>query len=86
MHYTKPALSFEQQAQRLIDRGLIVPDKSSLAEELIHECECAPRKVATFFNRQLSGFCRFGGLGRLRRGDGGVSLTPTRKIFANDME
>jgi abortive infection bacteriophage resistance protein len=34
MNYTKPALSFEQQAQRLIDRGLIVPDKASLVERL----------------------------------------------------
>jgi len=30
MRYTKPALTFEQQAQRLIDRGLIVSDKKTL--------------------------------------------------------
>lgn len=30
MKYNKPALSFEQQAQRLIDRGLIVRDKATL--------------------------------------------------------
>ena len=32
VRYTKPALSFEQQAQRLIDRGLIVQDKAALVE------------------------------------------------------
>jgi abortive infection bacteriophage resistance protein len=32
MKYTKLALSFEQQAQRLIDRGLIVEDKSKLVQ------------------------------------------------------
>ena len=32
MRYTKPALSFEQQAQRLIDRGLIVKDKTMLVK------------------------------------------------------
>ncbi len=30
MNYTKPPLSFELQAQRLLDRGLIVPDKNAL--------------------------------------------------------
>jgi len=30
MYYTKPALSFEEQAQRLLDRGLIVNDKQFL--------------------------------------------------------
>lgn len=30
MHYTKPALSFEEQAQRLIDRGLIVSNRQFL--------------------------------------------------------
>ncbi len=30
MEYTKPALSFEQQAQRLLERGLIAPDKVAL--------------------------------------------------------
>jgi len=34
MKYTKLALSFEQQAQRLLDRGLIVPDKKSLTRHL----------------------------------------------------
>ncbi|HMN00389.1 MAG TPA: Abi family protein [Anaerolineales bacterium] len=34
MNYTKPALSFEQQAQRLIERGLIVPDKAALVSRL----------------------------------------------------
>ena len=34
MNYTKPALSFEQQAQRLIDRGLIAPDKTILVTHL----------------------------------------------------
>lgn len=34
MRYTKPALTFEQQAQRLIDRGLIVPDKAIVMEQL----------------------------------------------------
>lgn len=34
MRYIKPALSFEQQAQRLIDRGLIVKDKSDLIKHL----------------------------------------------------
>jgi abortive infection bacteriophage resistance protein len=34
MKYIKPALSFEQQAQLLIDRGLIVPDKKTLEEFL----------------------------------------------------
>jgi abortive infection bacteriophage resistance protein len=33
MRYTKPALSFEQQAQRLIDRGLIA-DKATLVAHL----------------------------------------------------
>lgn len=33
MIYTKPALSFNQQAQRLIDRGLIVPN-----EEILIQC------------------------------------------------
>jgi len=32
MRYTKPALSFEQQAQHLIDRGLIVKDKTILVK------------------------------------------------------
>jgi len=32
--YTKPALSFEQQAQRLLDRGLIAPDKDLLIKRL----------------------------------------------------
>jgi abortive infection bacteriophage resistance protein len=30
MHYTKPALPFEQQAQRLLDRGLLGVDKNTL--------------------------------------------------------
>jgi abortive infection bacteriophage resistance protein len=30
MKYIKPALSFEQQAQRLLDRGLIAPDRAVL--------------------------------------------------------
>lgn len=34
MKYTKPALSFEQQAQRLLDRGLIAPDKERLTQQL----------------------------------------------------
>jgi len=34
MKYAKPALSFEQQAQRLLDRGLITPDKESLTRHL----------------------------------------------------
>jgi len=34
MNYTKPALSFEQQAQRLLDRGLVVPGKATLVEHL----------------------------------------------------
>lgn len=34
MKYTKPALSFEQQAQRLLERGLIVPDKAILVKRL----------------------------------------------------
>jgi abortive infection bacteriophage resistance protein len=34
MEYTKPALSFEQQAERLIGRGLIVSDKSLLISRL----------------------------------------------------
>jgi abortive infection bacteriophage resistance protein len=34
MKYSKPALSFEQQAQQLIDRGLIVSDQDFLAEHL----------------------------------------------------
>lgn len=34
MKYTKPALSFEQQAQRLLDRGLISPDKETLVWHL----------------------------------------------------
>lgn len=34
MTYTKPALSFEQQAQRLLDRGLIAPGKDVLVSRL----------------------------------------------------
>lgn len=34
MNYTKPALSFEQQAQLLIDRGLLVPEKDELVGHL----------------------------------------------------
>jgi abortive infection bacteriophage resistance protein len=34
MKYTKPPLSFEQQAQRLLDRGLIAPDKGTLVQHL----------------------------------------------------
>ncbi len=34
MHYTKPALSFEQQAQRLLDRGLLNVDKKTLVSHL----------------------------------------------------
>ncbi len=34
MHYTKPALSFDQQAQRLIDRGMIVADRDLLVKRL----------------------------------------------------
>ncbi|RLD01563.1 MAG: DNA-binding protein [Chloroflexi bacterium] len=34
MKYTKPALSFEEQAQRLLDRGLIAPDKKALTKQL----------------------------------------------------
>lgn len=30
MNYTKPALPFEQQAQRLLDRGMIAPSKDAL--------------------------------------------------------
>jgi len=32
MKYTKPALSFEKQAQLLLDRGLIAPDKDVLVK------------------------------------------------------
>ncbi len=32
MNYTKPALSYDQQAQRLLDRGLIAPDKATLVK------------------------------------------------------
>lgn len=34
MKYTKPALSFEQQAQRLIDRGLVIQEKTELIRQL----------------------------------------------------
>ena len=34
MKYAKPSLSFEQQAQRLLDRGLIAPDKEILIQQL----------------------------------------------------
>ena len=34
MNYTKPALSFGEQAQRLLDRGMISPDKTTLIERL----------------------------------------------------
>jgi abortive infection bacteriophage resistance protein len=34
MHYTKPALSFEQQAQRLLDRGMLGADKNALVAHL----------------------------------------------------
>jgi abortive infection bacteriophage resistance protein len=34
MKYIKPALSFEQQAQLLIDRGLLVREKAELADHL----------------------------------------------------
>ncbi|MBE3143873.1 MAG: Abi family protein [Planctomycetes bacterium] len=34
MNYTKPALSFEQQAQRLLDRGLLGVDKKTLVGHL----------------------------------------------------
>lgn len=34
MHYTKPALSFEQQAQRLLDRGILGADKKTLVHYL----------------------------------------------------
>jgi len=34
MNYTKPALSFEQQAQRLLDRGLIASNKAALVSHL----------------------------------------------------
>jgi abortive infection bacteriophage resistance protein len=34
MRYTKPPLTFEQQAQRLMDRGMIVPDRNQLIERL----------------------------------------------------
>ncbi|RLD06801.1 MAG: Abi family protein [Chloroflexota bacterium] len=34
MKYTKPAISFEQQAQRLLDRGLIAPNKEALIQHL----------------------------------------------------
>lgn len=34
MKYNKPALSFDQQAQRLLDRGLIVADKATLVHHL----------------------------------------------------
>jgi abortive infection bacteriophage resistance protein len=33
-NYTKPALSFEQQAQRLLERGLTAPDKNLLVKRL----------------------------------------------------
>ncbi len=32
MNYTKPALSFEQQAQRLLDRGLIASNKATIVK------------------------------------------------------
>ena len=34
MKYTKPALSFQQQAQRLIERGLLVSNPTQLADHL----------------------------------------------------
>src|SRR4030066_957983 len=34
MRYTKPALSFEQQAKLLLDRGLIAPNKEVLVKRL----------------------------------------------------
>ncbi len=34
MKYTKPALSFDQQAQRLLERGLVVEDKDILTARL----------------------------------------------------
>jgi len=34
MKYTKPPLNFQQQAQRLLDRGLIAPDVKTLSEYL----------------------------------------------------
>ena len=34
MKYKKPALSFEDQAQRLLNRGLIAPNKSVLVQRL----------------------------------------------------
>jgi len=34
MRYTKPALTFDQQAQQLVDRGLIVSDKEILTQAL----------------------------------------------------
>ncbi|MDK1030169.1 MAG: Abi family protein [Anaerolineae bacterium] len=34
MKYTKPALSFEKQAQQLLNRGLIHPNKETLARQL----------------------------------------------------
>lgn len=34
MRYTKPPLTFEQQAQRLLDRGMIVADRNQLIERL----------------------------------------------------
>ena len=34
MKYTKPAMSFEQQAQRLLDCGLIAPDKETFIQRL----------------------------------------------------
>lgn len=32
MKYTKPALTFDQQAQQLLDRGLIAPDKATVVQ------------------------------------------------------
>jgi len=34
VRYTKPALHYEQQAQRLLDRGMIAPDKQTLVNHL----------------------------------------------------
>ncbi len=34
VEYTKPALTFEDQAQRLLDRGLIAPNKEILIQHL----------------------------------------------------
>ena len=34
MHDTKPAVTFDQQAQRLLDRGLLVPDKDAPVRQL----------------------------------------------------